>query len=734
VYLNIALPVLGNSLFDYLPLEHLQPAQLLPGVRYLVPYGHQTLTGILIGTSTSTDCPIEKLKPIIKPLDEQPLLNESILSLCKKAAMYYHRSLGETLSLALPKKLRKGQYIKKNTVRAWKLSSTQTKPIKKTANKQMLALTLLKQFNGEVTETQFKEAGISTQTIKALSNKSIIHLYDKTLPINDYRNIQTVLAQPPLALNDEQQTAVNTIHDALNTFFPVLLHGVTGSGKTEVYLQIIEKVLTNKRQALVLVPEIGLTPQTLQRFQQRFAIPIAVLHSNMSDTERYESWMKVKNAEAGILISTRSGIFTSFANLGLIVVDEEHDTSYKQQESIRYSARDLALLRSQMEKIPIILGSATPSMESLKKAWSHHYHYMPLTQRAGNAAPPTFQLIDIRHTELHAGLSPCVIDAIDDTLNNNRQVLIFINRRGFAPSLICVSCGKVFECQHCDAYLTLHRSPSHLHCHHCNHQEAVPSVCDHCKHADLIATGTGTERTEMALNELFPNTEIIRIDRDSVRKKQSLQTLLNKINKNEPAILIGTQMLAKGHHFTHVTLVIIINADAGFFSTDFRGEEKTAQLITQVAGRAGRGDTTGKVLIQTYNPYNPHLITLTEHNYTAFAKAQLASRKSVHLPPYSYLALFTAESSDRSLLHSMLEQVNLWSRCYQKQHNVVTVIGPMPAPMEKKQGKYRGHILFKTSIRSQLHRFLHWLQPQLYTLPRKAKFRWVLDIDPQETI
>lgn len=737
-FLQIALPLPNHSVFDYLPCDGLQPSQLQPGIRFLVSYGSRKLTGILLKTHSQSDCPKEKLKSVIQALDNEPVIDSTLLSLCQKTAIYYHRTIGETLTLSLPKQLRDGLPLPKQTMRIWKLSQPEAlEKISISAHKQRQTLKLLEQSTEGIAHHTLKDAGISSAIINRLSREGLIKEVIKPVSTQPFYDNNTLLKTSSLTLNTEQKTAVDAISQHLNTFAPILLHGVTGSGKTEVYLQAIEKVLRNQQQALVLVPEIGLTPQTLKRFEQRFTVPVISLHSGLTDTERCKGWYKAHNLEAGIVISTRSGIFTPLPRLGLIVVDEEHDGSYKQQESIRYSARDLALLRGKQLNIPVILGSATPSLESLEKAWKNEYHYLSLTERAGNAKPPTFRLLDTRNTELHAGLSPTVTETIKHTLNLQQQVLVFINRRGFAPSLICAHCGDVTDCPHCDAHMTLHRSPPHLHCHHCDHQLAVPSSCTHCHSHELIATGAGTERTELALQKLFPDSNVLRIDRDSTRRKNSLSDMLAVINSNAPAILVGTQMLAKGHHFPGVTLVVIINADAGFFSTDFRGEEKTAQLLLQVAGRAGRGKTPGHVLIQTFNPDNPDLITLTQQGYTAFAKTQLIHRQQCQLPPFSYLALFTAESIDLLCLQEVLQQVAFWAKYYQQQmegQTLLKMIGPMPAPMEKRQGRFRGQLLFQTKQRARLHHFLHWLQPQLKKLSRKKQLRWVLDIDPQETL
>ena len=738
MYLKVALPVPGNSIFDYLPDAVTPELQLQPGVRILVPYGHRKVTGILVSVTSVSDCPAEKLKSIIQLLDKEPLIGEAQFRLCVKTAAYYHRSLGETLALALPNYLRGANSLPEAIRVYWKLREHEyTAIVKKQAHKQLGILDQLKQSQKALPEESLlQQKGVTRDFLKTLEKKGLIEKETHTLKSQDFRTVKPLLNTQPLTLNQEQQAAVTTIKSHLNCFAPTLLHGVTGSGKTEIYLQIIEQVLRNGRQTLVLVPEIGLTPQTLSRFAKRFNIAVVTLHSGMTDKERFNSWQKAKNAEAGIVISTRSGIFTPLPYLGLIVVDEEHDASYKQQENIRYSAKDIALLLGKQENIPVILGSATPSLESMKKAWFENYHYLMLKERAGNAKPPCLTLVDIRNEALSAGLSQQVLQAVQQTIAEKKQVLIFINRRGFSPSLICSSCGAVMDCKQCDAYLTLHRHPPHLRCHHCDYQRSVPSVCSQCQ-GELIATGVGTERTEQALREIFSNTTILRIDRDSMSGRGKFDQALSTIQNNQPAILVGTQMLAKGHHFPAVTLVVVVNTDAGFFSTDFRGEEKTAQLLLQVAGRAGREECPGEVMIQTYNPYHEDLLTLTQEGYSAFVKKQLICRQKNNMPPYSYLAILSAESEDYSRAESLLKQAALWASEYSRQlpdKCSFNFIGPIPAPMERRQGRFRLQLLLQASARSILHTCLDRLQRQLAQLPRSKQLRWNLDVDPMDVI
>jgi len=445
-------------------------------------------------------------------------------------------------------------------------------------------------------------------------------------------------------LNEAQATAVQIINSAANTFQTFLLDGVTGSGKTEVYLQVISEVLARHQQVLVLVPEISLTPQTILRFQQRFNVPIAALHSNLTEKQRLDAWNAARSNIAKIVIGTRSAIFTPFAHLGLIIVDEEHDHSFKQQDRFRYHARDLAVMRAHSNDIPIVLGSATPSLESLLNVKRERYQHVLLTERAGGALLPTYQVVDMRHANAVSGISNELLQAIHGQLAANNQVMLFLNRRGFAPVLYCTQCAHVMQCRRCDAKLVYHRSPLGLRCHHCDSRYIIPKQCANCRNETMQPVGLGTQRLEQSLTELFPDIPIIRIDRDNTRKKGELQNLLDQIHTTPKAILLGTQMLAKGHHFPNVTMVGIIDADSGLFSVDFRAAEQMGQLLEQVAGRAGRADKLGIVYIQTKHPEHPLLQLLLQKGYRDYAQSLLQERETAALPPYSYFAVLRAEA------------------------------------------------------------------------------------------
>jgi len=535
--------------------------------------------------------------------------------------------------------------------------------------------------------------------------------------------------QPALRLNAEQQEAVTAVIQHKETFQVFLLEGVTGSGKTEVYLQSIQSVLDDQKQVLVLIPEIGLTPQTIQRFRERFSEPVVALHSGLTERERLNAWVWANNGIAKIIIGTRSAIFTPFKNLGLIVVDEEHDHSFKQQDGFRYHARDLAIMRAHFNHIPILLGSATPSLESLHNAEQKRYCHLRLLERAGLAKLPTFEVLDIRKKPLEQGLSAPLLTAIKEHLSQGDQVMLFLNRRGFAPVLMCHACGWMAECKRCDTRMTYHQRPQRLHCHRCDAQQAVISVCGHCQAVELHTIGLGTERLEMTLAEHFPDASIARIDRDNTQHKGAIEKLLEGIQSGEHHILVGTQMLAKGHHFPKVTLVAIVDTDGGFFSSDFRALERMGQLILQVSGRAGRAEKWGKVMIQTHYPDHPLLNQLLKEGYSAFAKTILQERRDAFLPPYAFFALFRAEAHQ---LSQTLQFLNAIRNKIKVEKDQIQMAGPYPCPIARRAGYHRSQLIIQAKQRPVLQQFLKSLLSEIETISHKPKVRWSLDIDPVE--
>jgi len=526
----------------------------------------------------------------------------------------------------------------------------------------------------------------------------------------------------------EQQCAVEAITDVLGTFAPFLLNGVTGSGKTEVYLRCIEPVLARKQQVLMLVPEIALTPQLMRRFGRRINGCLVSLHSAMNSTERMQNWLLAAKGHADVIIGTRSAVLVPLPRLGLVVIDEEHDGSLKQQDGFRYHARDLAMVRARDAACPIVLGTATPSFETLNNAANGRYTELTLSIRAGDAKPPRLALLDIRRRPLVEGMSDRLFDAIDKQLAAGNQALIFINRRGFAPTLLCNDCGACADCRRCDAHMTVHAKRARLRCHHCGSERPVPLGCESCGSEALDRIGYGTERIAAALEARYPDVAIARIDRDSTRRKGALQAQLEAATSGQAQLLVGTQMLAKGHHFPGVTLVCILDADRGLFGTDFRALEQMGQLIVQVAGRAGREKKQGNVLIQTRNPDNPMMQTLILEGYAAFAKIALDDRRLALLPPYAYVALVRAEAADVESPMRFLRAVS--QRLLNPVVSGVSVLGPVPAPMERLGGKYRAQLLLQSERRSSLNEALSRLTVNLDTLKDAQRMRWSIDVDP----
>lgn len=720
-YLRIALPVPFYQLFDYanngIPIEQLQP-----GMRIKVPFGPRTLIGILIELSNHTDIALDKIKPMIEVLDKKPILPPHLFSLCRWASDYYHYPLGEVFANALPNLLRQGKAAKLDGQVFWQITPEGkiAEPIKRSTKQQQL-LSLM-QSTQALSHTFLNAQHIKTQTIKGLEKKGYIEkIVEDVEPTIINHHIEH-----PHTLNAEQQEAVSAITHSLSTFKTFLLQGVTGSGKTEVYLHCIEQVLAQGKQALVLVPEIGLTPQTLSRFARRFKVPMAVLHSQLSDRERLSAWLMAKMQKVQIIIGTRSAIFTPAENLGIIIIDESHDLSFKQQNGFPYSARDLAIRRGQMLQIPVILGSATPSLESLYNAKRERFTKLQLTQRAGDASTPDYHIIDIRNQYLDSGISAPLITAIDSHLKKNKQVLLFLNRRGYAPVLICNHCGYVADCHHCDAKMTLHLSPRYLHCHHCDAKRKIEITCPKCQESNLIPLGIGTEKLEETLTKEFPGVEVIRVDRDTTRSKKSLEETLERIHTGQSQILIGTQMLAKGHHFPNLTLVAIIDLDSGLLSPDFRAAEHMSQLLVQVAGRAGRENTPGEVYLQTRNPTHPSLLTLIKEGYLAFTENQLKERQSANFPPFSYLALFRSEATDSNVTMDFLHQAK---KLLLNDKNIF-ILGPIPAPMGRRKGFHRAQLLLSGNNRTALHNVIKEAITKIAAIKKSAKLRWSLDIDP----
>jgi primosomal protein N' (replication factor Y) len=535
--------------------------------------------------------------------------------------------------------------------------------------------------------------------------------------------------RPGPALTADQSRAVEAIGGALGGFSAWLLHGVTGSGKTEVYLRLIARVLDSGRGALVLVPEIALTPQLVARFRERLPVPVVALHSSLADGARAAAWRAAAAGRAPVVIGTRSAIFTPMPAPGLIVVDEEHDASYKQQEGFRYSARDLAVARAQRAGVPVVLGSATPSLESLANVAGGRYTKLSLPERTGRAGKPRVAVIDLRVHAARDGLSPPAVAAIERHLAADGQVLVFLNRRGYAPTMFCPGCGWIAPCSACDARLTVHLRRARLLCHHCGADEDMPFACPRCG-SELAPVGEGTERVETTLRQIFPAATLVRIDRDVIRRRGDMEEALASVADGRARILLGTQMLTKGHDFPDVTLVVVLAADQGLFGADFRASERLAQQVVQVAGRAGRGDRAGEVLIQTSHPEHPLLQCLIKEGYEGFAAGALDERRAAGWPPYSHLALMRADAPARADVHAFLQAA--LAAAPARRGPGLRLFGPAPASMEKRAGRHRAQLLVESPGRTSLQKFLAAWLPAVVELRAPRALRWSVDVDPIE--
>ena len=540
---------------------------------------------------------------------------------------------------------------------------------------------------------------------------------------------QVKMSSTDIQLTTEQSFAITEVLKSSSEFNGFLLHGVTGSGKTEVYLNITERLLKTGKQVLVLVPEIGLTPQMISRFKERIEGQVVAVHSQLNDTQKQDAYLLAKNGDAKVILGTRSAIFTPIPNLGLVIVDEEHDNSFKQQSNFRYSARDLSFMRAKFANVPLILGTATPSLETLKNVIEKKLARLTLTSRPGEAIMPSIDLIDMR-SQPSEPLSKPLIARIKHYLSESRQVMLFINRRGYAPIYYCTECGWQSECTSCDSRLVYHRSINRLKCHHCGLEKSPESSCPSCSSKELKILGYGTERLEENLESFFPSTEVIRIDRDTTRKKKAFATHLKKINSGEPCIIIGTQMLAKGHDFSNLAFVGILDVDVGLMSTDFRATEHLAQLLVQVSGRCGRGKYKGEVNIQTRYPNHPIFNFVKDSRYTEYAKTLLLERKDTKLPPFAHQALICANAKNKILAENFLTEVAQLINSIEIES--VEIWGPVPGVIERKSDYYYFNLYLQSEDRGQLRRLIQTFYQHVETIRVSSSVRWFVDIDPVE--
>jgi primosomal protein N' (replication factor Y) (superfamily II helicase) len=726
VILRVALDTPLRRVFDYLPPANDDGSAMVPppGVRVHVPFGRRQVLGILVEVAEDSPIDLARLKPALEVLDSRPVFDAVTFDLLRWAADYYHHPIGEVMAAALPASLRGGQAAHV-PIEVWALTAAGRSELERSAGKraprQRALLTLLERRGGATVDdlAEFKPAVFRSLAEKGWAAPRFLSAAPAAIKTRPSEVVLTAA----------QAGVIDAICASLGRFAAHLLYGVTGSGKTEVYLQIIDAALAADGQALVLVPEIALTPQLVERFQRRFSAGVVALHSGLTATQRRDAWRAAHGGHARIVIGTRSAVFTPLEHLSLIVVDEEHDASYKQQEGFRYSARDLAVLRAQRARVPVILGSATPSLETLDNVAQGRYSRHELPQRPGAARPPAMHLVDLRKHPSDQGLSQPAMSAMDRHLKDGGQVIVFLNRRGYAPTLYCNACGWIACCAHCDARMTVHASARQLRCHHCGARAKIPTVCASCSQP-LHPVGQGTERVEETLLRLFPDAPLARLDRDTAGASGAMQAVLDRVHRGEARILVGTQMLTKGHHFPDVSLVVILDADQGLFASDFRATERLAQTITQVAGRAGRAARLGEVIVQTSFPEHPLLTRLISEGYERFAATALEERRAASWPPYSRLALLRAEAKDRDGLDAYLRAAAALGRALDGQS--VRVLGPAVALIARRADHFRAHLLVESPSRGPLQRFLAVWLGQVESLPGPTGLRWSIDVDPLE--
>ena len=718
--LRVALPVPLPRLFDYLPPPGMAAEAVAVGQRVRVPFGPREACGLAVGHGVAE--PGVEMRAALAALDDGPVLHGELLASLRWLAGYLHAPLGEVLATALPASLRRGEPLPDIARRGWLLNEAgRTALPAMRAGKPKALATLL----AEARDEDQLDATLSgwRTPLRALRERGLVDgvVLDAAVAV-------PAPSERAFRANAEQQAAIDAIR-AADGFAPFLLDGVTGSGKTEVYLQAIADCLARGRQALVLVPEIGLTPQALARFRARLGVPVHALHSGLNDNERAATWWAAATGQARVIVGTRSAVFVPLPEAGLIVVDEEHDGSYKQFDGIRYHARDFAIVRARALGVPVVLGSATPALETLHNAQAGRYAHLRLRQRAGAARPPQVRVLDVRKRPLQAGLSDEALAAVRAAVDAGGQVLVFRNRRGYAPVLLCHDCGWSAHCPRCSTEdrptpMTVHAHGRRLQCHHCGHRKPSPPACPDCASLALQPQGNGTERIEAELQARFSDVPVLRIDRGSTGHRDALQQHFDDLG-TRPGILIGTQMLAKGHDLPNLTLVVVVGIDEGLFSADFRSGEKLAQLLVQVAGRAGRAERAGTVLLQTHHPDHPLLQTLVAGGYHAFVDGELALREAAGFPPFAHLALLRAEARHADPPMRFLQAAKATLDAF-----AVEASGPLPAPMPRRAGYVRAQLVVSAPDRRALHAALDAVVPALHAAPEARRVRWSLDVDP----
>ncbi|HEZ3284643.1 TPA: primosomal protein N' [Neisseria meningitidis] len=727
IYHRIAVNVpLSDGLLTY---SHSDP--LPPGTRVLVPFRNKTVVGMVWETDIAPDMDTARILGVQTTFSDEPLLPESWRDLLAFTSRYYHYPTGQAVFAALPQGLKETRAVEMPQPPLFyalnEAGRAQTPPPARFNKKAALWDALL---SGEMTMAALKQ--VNAQAAKLIEDWAVqgwIETTEAAKPV--LRPYHGQASHSEFVLNANQQKASDAIQTAFGSFQPFLLYGITGSGKTEVYFDAMAKVLAQGRQVLFLLPEINLTPQLLKRVENRFAdVPTAVLHSQMAAGKRTQDYLRAMLGQAKLVIGTRLAVFTPMDDVGLIVVDEEHDGSFKQDNELRYHARDLAVWRAKQGGCPVVLGSATPSLESWHKAQSGAYRLLQLTERAHTAAQlPQVDILNVGRLKLDNGFSPQALQLLKQNFEAGGMSLVYLNRRGFAPALFCGDCGHTFGCPNCSAKMVLHQRARQLRCHHCDHREPIPYKCPDCGNQDLTAVGHGTQRVEETLRTFLPKAAVVRVDRDSTAHKNDWADLYRRIADNKIDILVGTQMLAKGHDFARLNLVIVLNADGSLYSADFRAPERLFAELMQVSGRAGRADKPGKVLIQTQLPEHPVFAAVKAQDYAVFAENELNERQMFAMPPFGFQ---TAVRADAPRVADAMEFLNAAKETLAPLlPESVSQFGAAPMLMVRLAERERAQIFLESTSRQDLHRAVS-LWVQVLQQNRDGKIRWSVDVDPQE--
>jgi len=717
----IALPL--YRVFEY-RIDDSEP--VVAGTRYRLPFGQGTRSGVLLGVSDSTDYPAERIKPVEARLDSQPVLDEHLLALAKWMAEYYLQPPGEVIFQCLPGYLRGARALQSLRVKRWRLVDTDTDAIeglqRRSPRQFEICQALLCQPAG-LTAVQLKQINPNWHAVvRAMEEKQLLRWEWVDAAINPV--IAGVLPQP----SDEQAAILEEIEPRLSRFAVHLLDGITGSGKTEIYLRLIQARLAAGLQVIYLVPEIGLTNQLIDRVRQRFGDCFATSHSGLTDYQRYQAWDRFRRAEVSIMLGTRSTLFSQCERLGMIIIDEEHDHSYRQLDGVRYHARDVAIKRAQMLDIPIVLGSATASLESIANCERETWFRYRIDHRPTRYPPPPIQLVDVRNSRFEFGCAAPTLARIESHLAQSGQVLVYLNRRGFAPIVMCHECGWQSKCRNCDSRLTLHQSLQKLLCHHCGFGQAVPEACPECGHDEVKHYGIGTEQLEQGLQLRYPDTPVLRVDRDVISSRDALKARLQQLQSGEPCILIGTQMIAKGHDYPAITLSVVLDADQALFSASYRASESLVQTLFQVCGRSGRGDRAGEAIVQTRFADHPLMQALLRQDYREIAADLLQERRLLGFPPYARVVIFRADALELKQALAKLEEIR--ALLGQARHfERLSSIGPLPALMTRRIGRYRAQLCLLSADYQALRSVLSEAMPAIQEITSSPRVNWNVDVD-----